>query len=77
MIDSHFKLEKIPTMNDYFNILKRQKEQEAHRLALSLELYVQGSLSIFSEKTNVNLNNRLICYDINKLGNQFALWHIP
>ncbi|MGE5474535.1 MAG: VirB4-like conjugal transfer ATPase, CD1110 family [Ignavibacteriales bacterium] len=69
-INSHFKAEKIPTMNDYFEILKKQPEQEAQRLALSLELYVQGSLSIFSEKTNVNLNNRLICYDINRLGDQ-------
>ena len=69
-INSHFNPENIPTMNDYFGILKEQKEQEAQRLALSLELYVQGSLSIFSEKTNVNLSNRLICYDINKLGNQ-------
>ncbi|MGE5474803.1 MAG: VirB4-like conjugal transfer ATPase, CD1110 family [Ignavibacteriales bacterium] len=69
-INSHFKPEKIPTMNDYFEILKKQPEQEAQRLALSLELYVQGSLSIFSEKTNVNLSNRLICFDINRLGDQ-------
>lgn len=69
-INSNFKQEKIPTMNEYFDILKKQPEQEAQRLALSLELYVQGSLSIFSEKTNVNLSNRLICYDINKLGDQ-------
>ncbi|MDD4049059.1 MAG: ATP-binding protein, partial [Clostridia bacterium] len=65
-----FDIEKIPTLKDFYEILKRQKEAEAENLATALELYTTGNLSVFSNKTNININNRLICYDIKDLGKQ-------
>ena len=50
--------------------MRRQKELEAENLATALELYTTGNLSVFANKTNINVNNRLICYDIKDLGKQ-------
>ena len=50
--------------------LLNQKEPEARKLALKLELFTEGSLNIFSHHTNVNVNNRIISYDIHSLGKQ-------
>lgn len=61
---------KIPTLKDFHAVLKQQKEPEAHNIALSLELYTQGSLSIFANKTNIDINNRFIIFDIKDLGKQ-------
>lgn len=61
--------ENIPILEDLYNELKRQKDIEAERLATSLEIYVTGSLRVFNNRTNVDANNRVICYDIKNLGN--------
>ena len=34
------------------------------------EIYVKGSLNLFNHRTNVNVNNRIVCYDIKELGKQ-------
>lgn len=47
-----------------------QPESEAHELALSLELFTDGSLNVFAHETNVNTSSRIISYDIYKLGKQ-------
>jgi hypothetical protein len=60
--------ENMPILQDLYNLLLAQKEKEAHRLATALEIYVTGSLNIFNHRTNVNLKNRLVCYDIKQLG---------
>ena len=60
--------ENMPILQDLYELLLRQKEKEAHRLATALEIYVTGSLNVFNHRTNVNLNNRLVCYDIKQLG---------
>ena len=65
-----FDPEKIPTLKEFYEILIRQKEPEAENLATSLELYITGNLSVFSNKTNIDINNRLVCYDIKDLGKQ-------
>jgi len=62
--------EKMPILEDLYNLLRQQKEPEAQRLATALEIYVTGSLNIFNNRTNVNLSNRLCCYDIKELGKQ-------
>lgn len=62
-----FDEEKLPTFVDFYNLVKQQGEKEAQDLALALETYAKGSLSIFAKKTNVNLNNRLVCFDISGL----------
>ena len=62
--------EKMPILEDLYNLLREQKEQEAQRLATALEIYVNGSLRVFNHKTNVELNNRMVCFDIKDLGKQ-------
>lgn len=60
--------ERMPILEDLYNLLRAQTEPEAQRLATALEIYVSGSLNVFNHRTNVNLNNRLVCYDIKELG---------
>ena len=48
----------------------KQPEPEAARIAAALELYVSGSLNVFNHRTNVELSNRLVCFDIKQLGKQ-------
>ena len=59
-----------PTLQDFYNELLRQKELEAKEIALAIELFVNGSLNTFAKETNVDTNNRLVCYDILSLGKQ-------
>lgn len=59
-----------PTLQDFYHILKAQSEREAQEVALALELYTQGTLSVFAHQTNVNTKSRLVVYDIRDLGKQ-------
>ena len=59
-----------PTLIDVQEELLRQPEEEAHELALELELFTRGSLNTFAKQTNVDTSNRLICYNILELGEQ-------
>lgn len=63
---------KLPLMTDFYNLLKEQEEPEAKELALSLELFVEGSLNIFNHETSVDVNNRFTVYGIQELGDQLA-----
>ncbi len=60
----------MPTLMDLRSCLLEQPEKEAKDLALSLELFTNGSLNVFAHQTNVNTNSRIISYDIYKLGKQ-------
>lgn len=60
----------VPTLKDFYKTLKEQPEAEAKSLALSLELYIEGTLSVFSHHTNVDIDKRLVVYDIRDLGKQ-------
>ena len=60
----------IPTLQDFRAELLQQDEPEAKELALAIELFTHGSLNTFAKQTNVDTNNRLICYDIFDLGKQ-------
>ncbi len=60
----------MPTLADFREELLKQPEEEAHALALSLEMFATGSLDAFAHQSNVNVNNRIICYDILELGDQ-------
>lgn len=57
-----------PTLKDFSNALKQQSEEEAQDLAVAIEVFVDGSQNTFAQKTNVDINNRLVCYDILDLG---------
>ena len=60
----------MPILEDLYEELLIQPESEALRIASALELYVSGSLNVFNHRTNVELNNRLVCFDIKQLGKQ-------
>lgn len=68
--DDYSKTGTIPTLMSLREKLLDQPESEAHELALSLELFTNGSLNVFAHETNVNTNSRIISYDIYKLGKQ-------
>ena len=61
---------KMPILGDLYNELLKHPEPEAARIAAALELYVSGSLNVFNHRTNVELSNRLVCFDIKQLGKQ-------
>ena len=60
----------IPTLKDLYRQLMLQPEDEARGLALSSELFINGSLNTFAQPTNVNTKSRIIAYDIRELGEQ-------
>ena len=60
----------MPILEDLYEEIKRQPEQEAGRIASALELYVKGSLNVFNHHTNVDISNRIVCFDIKELGKQ-------
>lgn len=62
--------ENMPLLEDLYHSLLSQEEKEAHHVATALEIYVKGSLNLFNHRTNVDINNRLVCYDIKELGKQ-------
>ena len=64
------KPENVPILEDLYDEILRQPEPEAKRIAAALELYVHGSLNVFNHRTNVDINNRLVCFDIKELGKQ-------
>ena len=62
--------ENMPIMEDLYNTILAQDEPEAKRIATALEIYVTGSLNVFNHRTNVDINNRMVCFDIKELGKQ-------
>ena len=62
--------ENMPILQDLYDCLRAQDEKEAQFLATALEIYVTGSLNVFNHRTNVDINNRVVCYDIKELGKQ-------
>lgn len=59
-----------PTLQDFREELLRQEEPETKQIALSIELFTNGSLNTFAKNTNVDTNSRIIRYDILDLGKQ-------
>ena len=64
------KPEKMPILEDLYNALLKQEEKEAHYIATALEIYVTGSLNVFNHRTNVDIQSRIVSYDIKELGKQ-------
>ena len=62
----------VPIMSDFYEILMDQPEDEAKDIALSLELFVNGSLNIFNHQTNVDVDNRFTVYGIRDLGTELS-----
>lgn len=57
----------VPTLPDFYEMLKEQPEEEAKALALVIERYVKGSMDLFSKPTNIDIQNRLVSFDISQL----------
>lgn len=58
-------------LGDLHRILLEEPEKEARLIATALEIYVTGSLNVFfNHRTNVDIQNRLVCFDIKELGKQ-------
>ena len=64
------KPENMPVLEDLYHELLLQDEKEAHHVATALEIYVSGSLNVFNHRTNVDISNRIVCYNIKELGKQ-------
>lgn len=62
----------VPVMTDFYELLMKQPEEEAQDIALSLELFVDGSLNIFNHQTNVDVKNRFIVFGIRDLGTELS-----
>ncbi len=62
--------ENMPVLGDLYDCLREQSEVQAQRIATALEIYVNGSLKVFNHQTNVDLDNRIVCFDIKDLGKQ-------
>lgn len=59
-----------PTLKEFHAELMRQPESEAGDIALAIELFTTGSLNVFAHQTNVNMDSRIIAFDILGLGKQ-------
>ena len=59
-----------PVLSDWRNEIKRQPEREAQELALASELFVEGSLNMFAHETNVDMESRIIAFDLYEMGDQ-------
>ena len=62
--------ENMPILEDLYNELRSQEEKEAQYIATALEIYVSGSLNVFNHRTNINIENRIVSFDIKELGKQ-------
>ncbi|WP_429960866.1 VirB4-like conjugal transfer ATPase, CD1110 family [Enterococcus sp. AZ012] len=70
--DTFRECEKQPTLEDWYQVLQRDKSPEAKELIDAMGLYVEGSLSMFAKETNVNTSKNFMIYDMYLLKNQMA-----
>lgn len=61
---------KVPTLSTLRDKLLEQPEPEAKQIALSMELFTTGSLDIFGQHSTVDLDKRVVVFDIHGLGAQ-------
>lgn len=64
------KPENMPILGDLYDLIKKEPEREAQRIAAALELYITGSLNVFNNRTNIDISNRCICFDVKELTKQ-------
>lgn len=66
--------EETPTLNDMMDWFAKSKEPEARELFFTLKRYAgQGTLNIFSQPTNIDIHNRIVCFDISAVGDELKL----
>ena len=59
-----------PTLKELWADLQNQRSERAKQIALALEIFATGSMQAFAQPTNVDMSNRLICFNIQSLGDQ-------
>lgn len=67
-----FQAYEAPTLQEWYEMLKKDPSNEAQELVKDLRLYVLGSLNMFAKETNVNTNSYLTIYDMYLLKNEMA-----
>ncbi len=65
--------ENMPILEDFYNILLERNNDKATGIATRLEIYVLGSMNVFNHHTNVNIDNRIVCFDIKELGSTLKM----
>ena len=60
--------ENMPILQELYEELKRQDDVVSRHIAQCMYLYVEGSNNLFNHRTNVDLNNRIVSFDIKSLG---------
>ncbi len=65
--------ENMPILEDFYTILLEQNNEKAAGIAIRLEIYVHGSMNVFNHHTNVDMDNRIICFDIKELGSTLKM----
>ena len=60
----------VATLCDLREKILEQPEDKAKEIALSLELFTKGSLDIFGHESTVDLDKRIVVFDIRSLGAQ-------
>ena len=68
--DSRMRPEDMPTLEDLYNEIKKLGREDADAVAVKMDRFVHGSSSFFNHRTNVDLSNRLICFDVKDVGTQ-------
>ena len=63
----------MPIFEDFYNILLKQNNKKALGIATRLEIYVLGSMNVFNNRTNVDMHNRIVCFDIKELGSTLKM----
>lgn len=58
------------TLTDIYDLLLQYQEPAAKQLALALERHIKGSFNSFAQPTSVQIQSRLVCYDLSKLNKQ-------
>lgn len=64
------KPEKMPILEDLYNELRNmrgEKKEIGLDLSIALGRYVTGSLSYFNHRSNVDINSRLVCFDLKEM----------
>lgn len=74
-LDHDFDKAYLPTLLDFQESLDALKNESevAREIAEGVEYYTRGSMDVFAHKSNIDLKNRLICFNIRDLGEQLRL----
>ena len=59
----------MPILEDLYHQILEHNSKQAKHIADCMAIYVTGSLNVFNHRTNVDISNRVVCFDTKELGN--------